>query len=86
VIFDVNRLRSYIRPFGAGFQSPLALICPTAWVPNHGGNRRDPSGRDETMFLDPLETVPAEGSEAERLIKKFKAQWGGDYAFEGCVY
>jgi glutamate--cysteine ligase len=40
------------------------------------------------MFLDPLETVPAEGSEAERLIRRFKTQWGGnvDYAFEDCVY
>jgi glutamate--cysteine ligase len=51
-------------------------------------NRRDARGLDETVFLDPLDTVLAEGSEAERLIKKFKTQWAGSIepAFEECVY
>src|SRR3989440_3094484 len=38
-------------------------------------NRRDARGFDETLFLDPLDAVLAEASEAERLIKKFKTQW-----------
>jgi glutamate--cysteine ligase len=51
-------------------------------------NRRDARGLDETVFLDPLDAVLAEGSEAERLIKKFKTQWAGSIepAFEECVY
>jgi glutamate--cysteine ligase len=51
-------------------------------------NRRDARGFDETIFLDPLDAVVAERSEAERLIKKFKTQWAGsiDPAFEECVY
>ncbi len=51
-------------------------------------NRRDARGFDETMFLDPLDAVLAEASEAERLIKKFKWQWAGSIepAFEECVY
>jgi glutamate--cysteine ligase len=51
-------------------------------------NRRDARGIDETIFLDPLDAVVAERSEAERLIKKFKTQWAGsiDPAFEECVY
>ena len=51
-------------------------------------NRRDARGFDETVFLNPLDAVLAEGSEAERLIKKFKTQWSGSVepAFEECVY
>jgi glutamate--cysteine ligase len=51
-------------------------------------NRRDARGFDETVFLDPLDAVLADGSEAERLIKKFKTQWAGtiEPAFEECVY
>jgi glutamate--cysteine ligase len=51
-------------------------------------SRRDARGLDETVFLDPLEAVLAEGSEAERLIRKFKTQWAGriEPAFEECVY
>src|ERR1700732_5240242 len=51
-------------------------------------NRRDARGFDETMFLDPLDAVLAEGSEAERLIRKFKTQWAGSIepAFDECVY
>src|SRR6202022_3639958 len=41
-------------------------------------NRRDARGFNETVFLDPLDEAVAEGSEAERLIKKFKTQWAGN--------
>jgi glutamate--cysteine ligase len=51
-------------------------------------NRRGSNGQDETLYLAPLEAIVAEGSEAERLVKKFKKQWAGsvDRAFEECVY
>ncbi len=51
-------------------------------------SRRNARGIDETVFLDPLDAVLAQGSEAERLIKKFKTQWAGSIepAFEECVY
>ncbi len=51
-------------------------------------NRRAAHGLDETQYLDPLEAVIVHGSEAERLIKKFKGAWAGniDKAFEECVY
>ena len=51
-------------------------------------NRHDAQGFDETVFLDPLDAVLAEGSEAERLINNFKTQWAGSIepAFEECVY
>jgi glutamate--cysteine ligase len=51
-------------------------------------NRRDARGFDETVFLAPLDAVLAGGSEAERLIKKFKTQWSGSIepCFEECVY
>jgi glutamate--cysteine ligase len=51
-------------------------------------NRRDARGFDETVFLDPLDAVLAEGSEAERLMKKSKTQWAGSIepAFDECVY
>jgi glutamate--cysteine ligase len=51
-------------------------------------NRRDAQGADETLFLDPLDAVLAQASEAERLINKFKTQWAGSIepVFEECVY
>ncbi|HUB63700.1 MAG TPA: glutamate--cysteine ligase [Methylocella sp.] len=51
-------------------------------------NRRDARGFDETIYLDPLDGVLAEASEAERLINIFKTQWAGriEPAFEECVY
>jgi glutamate--cysteine ligase len=51
-------------------------------------NRRDARGFDETLYLDPLDAVLGEASEAERLINKFKTLWTGriDPAFEECVY
>ncbi len=50
--------------------------------------RVGPNGQDETHFLAPLEAVLTEGTEAERLLGKFKTQWAGDVdrAFEECVY
>ena len=60
--------------------------CPHRSSPSATGATR--AGFDETIFLDPLDAVLAEGSEAERLIKKFKTQWAGSIepAFEECVY
>ncbi|MGH6852533.1 MAG: glutamate--cysteine ligase, partial [Methylocella sp.] len=51
-------------------------------------NRRNARGFDESSFLAPLDAVLAEGSEAERLIGKFKTQWGASIepCFEDCVY
>jgi glutamate--cysteine ligase len=51
-------------------------------------NRPGPDGRDESIYLAPLEAVLAEGSQAEHLIRKFKSQWAGniDRAFEECIY
>ena len=51
-------------------------------------NRRDVRGNDETLFLDPLDAVLLETSEAERLIRKFKTQWAGnmEFAFDECSY
>ena len=51
-------------------------------------NRCNARGFDETLFLDPLDAVLAETSEAGRLIKKFTTKWAGSVepAFEECVY
>jgi glutamate--cysteine ligase len=51
-------------------------------------NWRDARGVNETMFLDPLDAVLRDGTEAERLIKKFKTEWAGSVepAFEEYAY
>jgi glutamate--cysteine ligase len=53
-------------------------------------NRRrlDARGLDETVFLGPLDAVLSEGTEAERLIKKFKTGWAGSVepAFDEYAY
>jgi glutamate--cysteine ligase len=51
-------------------------------------DRRDTRGSDETVFLDPLDMVLVETSEAGKLIKKFTTHWAGSVepAFEVCVY
>jgi|SRR5579883_683693 glutamate--cysteine ligase len=51
-------------------------------------SKLDRKGFDETQFLDPLDAVLAEGSEAERLIKRFKKEWGASVepVFEECAY
>jgi glutamate--cysteine ligase len=50
--------------------------------------RFDELARDESVFLDPLDKILAGESEAERLIAKFRGEWGGrvDPAFSECVY
>ena len=49
---------------------------------------RDAQGRDETVYLDPLDVVVAGHTEAERLIALFNGPWHGsvDPAFIECVY
>jgi glutamate--cysteine ligase len=51
-------------------------------------NRRDAQGFDETIYLAPLDAVLADGAEAERLMKRFKTQWGASIepCFEECAY
>ncbi|PNG26680.1 glutamate--cysteine ligase [Methylocella silvestris] len=51
-------------------------------------NHLDAKGRTEACFLDPLEHIVEERTEAERLIEAFKTRWAGsvDPAFEQCVY
>ena len=40
--------------------------------------RRDPSGRDETCYLDPLHTIIASGrTPAEELLERFHGSWRG---------
>jgi len=50
--------------------------------------RRDAEGRDETIFLEPLEAVAAGKSQAEDLIHRFKTRWNGsvDPAFSECAF
>ncbi len=50
--------------------------------------RRDALGRNETMFLDPLDRLVAEGrTQAERLLERFSGAWGGrvEPVFEECM-
>lgn len=51
-------------------------------------NHCNAQGDDETLYLAPLEAVLAGATESERLISKFKMQWGGriEPAFQECVY
>jgi glutamate--cysteine ligase len=40
--------------------------------------RRDAAGRDETMYLDPLDAIVAEGKAPAQLwIERFEGSWGG---------
>jgi glutamate--cysteine ligase len=50
--------------------------------------RLDPSGRDETGFLDVLDGIANGRTEAERLLEKFHGPWGGSVmpAFRECVF
>jgi len=48
-------------------------------------DRRDASGRDEAIFLDPLDVIVAEGkTPAELWLARYEGAWGGriDPAFE----
>ncbi len=48
----------------------------------------DGDGRDETIYLDPLDAIAAGQTEAERLIALFNGSWQGSIspAFSECVY
>ena len=51
--------------------------------------RLDSSGNDETHFLTELDDIASSGvTPAERLIERYKTEWGGDVkrAFEACAY
>jgi glutamate--cysteine ligase len=51
--------------------------------------RRDAKGRDETLFLEPLDAIVAEGhTSAEHLVAQFTGAWGGsvDPVFKACAY
>ncbi|GGC67456.1 glutamate--cysteine ligase [Chelatococcus reniformis] len=51
--------------------------------------RLDPFGRDETVYLEPLEAIIAEGrSAAERWLAAYHGTWGGSVqpAFQECVF
>ena len=51
--------------------------------------RRDRQGRDETLFLEPLEAIVAEGhTTAEHLVADFTGSWNGsvDPVFKTCAY
>jgi glutamate--cysteine ligase len=50
--------------------------------------RRDATGRDETIYLEPLETIVDSGRPlAEQRLEAYRGAWGGsiDRAFEECV-
>jgi glutamate--cysteine ligase len=53
-----------------------------------GRGHRDAQGRDETIYLDVLDTILAGQTEAERLIGLFNGPWGGSVepAFRECIY
>jgi len=51
--------------------------------------RSDKAGEDETHFLTELDDIAASGvTPAERLIERYKTEWGGDVraVFEACAY
>jgi glutamate--cysteine ligase len=85
---EVPRLGLAATIHGRRFSEVTAEVLRIARAGLAKRNRRDARGFDETVFLDPLDAVLAEGSEAERLIRKFKTQWAGSVepAFEECVY
>ncbi|HEY8033724.1 MAG TPA: glutamate--cysteine ligase [Methylocella sp.] len=85
---DVPRLGLAAAIHGRHLRAVAAEVLEIARMGLARRNRRDARGIDETMYLDPLDAVLAEASEAERLVKKFKKQWAGSIepAFEECVY
>ena len=85
---DVPRLGLKAMVHGRKLSEVAAQVLAIARGGLTNRNKRDSSGQDETIFLDPLERVLAEKSEAERLIDKYKTQWRGsvDPAFEECIY
>lgn len=85
---DVPRLALDAEIGGRQLRKVAEEVLRIARAGLKGRNRRGPDGQDETVYLAPLEAVLTEGTEAERLLRKFKTQWKGDAgrAFEECVY
>jgi glutamate--cysteine ligase len=85
---EVPRLGLAAAIHGRPLREVAAEVLSVARMGLAERNRRNARRFDETMFLDPLDAVVAGGSEAERLIKKFKTKWAGSIepAFEECVY
>ncbi|MGH6851209.1 MAG: glutamate--cysteine ligase, partial [Methylocella sp.] len=77
---DVPRLGLAATIEGRPLREVAAEVLCIARMGLRQRNRRDPRGFDESLFLAPLDAVLAEGSEAERLIGKFKTQWGASIA------
>lgn len=85
---DVPRLGLAATIHGRRLGEVAAEVLPIARAGLAKRARRNARGFDETLFLDPLDEVLEEASEAEQLIRKFKMQWAGSIepAFEECVY
>jgi glutamate--cysteine ligase len=85
---DVPRLGLAATIHGRRINEVAAEVLHIARAGLAKRNRCDARGSDETLFLDPLDAVLAETSEAESLIKKFTTKWAGSVepAFEECVY
>ena len=85
---DVPRLGLAATIHGRRLNEVAAEVLHIARAGLAKRNRCNAQGSDETLFLDPLDAVLAETSEAERLIKKFTTKWAGSVepAFEECVY
>jgi len=85
---DVPRLGLAATIYGRRLNEVAAEVLHIARAGLAKRNRCNARGSDETLFLDPLDAVLAETSEAERLIKKFTTKWAGSVepAFEECVY
>jgi glutamate--cysteine ligase len=85
---DVPRLGLAATIHGRRLNEVAAEVLHIARAGLAKRNRCNAQGSDETLFLDPLDAVLAEPSEAGRLIKKFTTKWAGSVepAFEECVY
>lgn len=85
---DVPRLGLAATIYGRRLNEVAAEVLHIARAGLAKRNRCNARGSDETLFLDPLDAVLAETSEAGRLIKKFTTKWAGSVepAFEECVY
>jgi glutamate--cysteine ligase len=85
---DVPRLGLAATIHGRQLNEVAAEVLHIARAGLAKRNRCNAQGSDETLFLDPLDAVLAEPSEAGRLIKKFTTKWAGSVepAFEECVY
>ena len=85
---DVPRLGVAATIHGRQLNEVAAEVLHIARAGLAKRNRCNAQGSDETLFLDPLDAVLAEPSEAGRLIKKFTTKWAGSVepAFEECVY